>query len=364
MNARAAAVLVVLLVVLGGAALLYQRQEAERRPADVATLGQPLIKGLKVADIAAIRIAAPGSTLTLQRKDADWAIAERDGFPADADKVRRFVLDAIELKIGQTLPLAEKERPRLGLDDPGKKSATAATQVAFNDAGGKTLAALLVGKKYFKREPENPAKAPADGRYVMLPSDTKAAFVVSNPLAQASTRTADWIDRTAFQVEKVKSLEVRYPDGTGWRIERTADNADWKLADAKPGEKLELGKANAASYALSLLELADVAPKDAADTGLEQPTLVSATTLDGLAYEIKVGKLQGDNYYLGFRSSGELQKDPGDDKDRAERLKKIEARLPREKLLSEHVLLVPKAKLEDTLKKRDELLEKKDAAKK
>ena len=357
MNARAAAVLVILLVVLGGGALLYQRQEAARQPADAATLGRLLLKDLKVADIAAIRISAPGAALTLQRKDAGWAIAEREGFPADAGKVRQFVLDAIGLKVGQTLPVGEKDRPTLNLD-------SSATQVAFDAASGKPLATLLVGKKYFKRETDDPPKAPGDGRYVALPSDAKTAFVVSNALAQASTRTADWIDRSAFQVEKVKSLEVRYPDGSGWRIERAADNADWKLAGAKPGEKLDVSRANAASYSLGLLELADVAPKGAADTGLEQPTLVSAATLDGLAYEIKVGKLQAGNYYVSFRSSGELQKDAGADKERAERLKKIEARLPREKLLSEHILLIPKSKLDDTLKKRAELLEKKPAAKK
>ena len=33
------------------------------------------------------------------------------------------------------------------------------------------------------------------------------------------------------------------------------------------------------------------------------------------------------------------------------------------KLLSQHVLLIPKSKLEDTLKKRAELLEKKDQKK-
>jgi hypothetical protein len=52
-----------------------------------------------------------------------------------------------------------------------------------------------------------------------------------------------------------------------------------------------------------------------------------------------------------------------DDKD-AERIKKLEERLPREKLLSNYVLLIPKAKLEDTLKKRAELLEKKEDEKK
>ena len=352
MSARFVAILVVLLAVLGGGALIYQQQERSRQPDNVGTLGRALFKDLKAADIAAIRIVEPKATLTVQRKDEGWVIAERADFPADLAKVREFVLKVIGLKVGQSEPLGEKDRARLNLDDSG-------TRVDFNGADGKTLGTLIVGKRYFKREVENPDKAIPDGRFVGLPEEAGTAYLVGDPLIQATVKTAEWIDRTSFQVEKVKTLEVRYPGGGGWRIERTADNAEWKLAGAAAGEKLDVSRANAASYSLSLLELADVAPKDAPDTGLEQPVLIDATTLDGLAYGIKVGRLAGDNYYVTFSSSGTAKPD---DKD-AERAKRLEARLPREKLLSQHVLLIPKSKLEDTLKKRSELLEKKDEKK-
>jgi hypothetical protein len=350
MNARLAVILVVLLVVLGGGALLYQHQERSRRPDNVDTLGRSLLKDLKAADVTAIRIVEPKSTLTVQQKNDRWVIAERGDFPADVAKVREFMVQALSLKVGQSEPIGEKDRARLNLDDSG-------TQVEFAGADGKPLSKLIVGKKYFKREVDNPEKARADGRFVALPAEPKVAYIVSDPLNLATTRSSEWIDKSSFQVEKVKSLEVRYPDGGGYRIERAGDNADWRLAGAKPGEKLDVGRANAASYSLSMLELADVAPKG---TALEQPVSIEASTLDGLVYSIQVGKLQGDNYPVTFSSSGTLRKD---DKD-AERLKKLEERLPREKMLSNHVLLVPKSKLEDTLKKRADLLEKKDDAKK
>ena len=352
MNARLAAILVVLLVVLGGGALLYQQQERARRPDNVGTLGRSLFKDLKAADIAAIRIVEPKATLTVQRKDERWVIAERGDFPADLGRVREFAVKAIGLKVGQSEPLGEKDRARLNLDASG-------TRVEFNGAEGKLLGALIVGKKYFKREVENPEKAVPDGRFVGVPDEPGTAYLVADPLTQASVKTSEWIDRASFQVEKVKTLEVRYPAGEGWRIERPADNAEWKLAGATPGEKLDISKANAASYSLSLLELADVAPKDAANTGLEQPVLIDATTLDSLAYAIKVGRLVGDDYYVSFTSSGTVKPD---DKDAA-RTKQLEERLPREKLLSQHVLLIPKSKLEDTLKKRPELLEKQNEKK-
>lgn len=336
MNARVAGVLVLLLAVLGGAAYLYQQQESARRPESAAALGQPVFKDLKAADVAAIRIAEPKAALTLQRRAEGWVIAERDGFPADLAKVRDFVIRVLELKVGQSEPIGEKDRPRLKLDASG-------TRVELAGADGKPLAALVAGQKYFKREVDNPDKAPGDGRFVLRPESPSTVYVVSDPLVQASTRSADWIDRTAFKVEKVGSLAVRYPDGSGWRIQRSGDNADWKLDGAKPGEKLEVTKANAASYSLSLLELADVAPGDATDTGLDKPTWIEAKTLAGVSYAIKVGRLEGDSYYVSFESSaGEA----------------------REKLLARHVLLVPKSKLEDTLKPRAELLQKKEDTKK
>ena len=342
MNARFAAILGVMLAVLGGAALVFQHQERARRPDNVGTLGRTLFKDLKAADIAAVQIVEPKATLTLQRKDDGWVIAEREGFPADVSKVREFVLKAIGLKVGQSEPLGEKDRARLNLDASG-------TRVAFLGADKKELGVFVVGRKYFKREVDNPDKAVADGRFVSLLGDAKTAYLVADPLTQASARSAEWIDRASFQVEKVKTLEVRYPAGGGWRIERSGDNAEWKLAGAAAGEKLDVSRANAASYSLSLLELADVAPKDATDTGLDKPVLVNATTLAGAAYAIKVGKLVGDNYYVSFTASGI----PSDDKN-AERTK----------LLSQHILLIPKSKLEDTLKPRAELLENKKDQKK
>ena len=341
MNARVATILVMLLAVLGGGALLYQQQELARRPENVGTLGRALFKDLKAADIVAIKIVEPKATLTVQRKDERWVIAERDDFPADLAKVREFVLKVIGLKVGQSEPLGEKDRARLNLD-------ASVTRVEFLGADGKPLGALVVGRKHFKREVENPEKAIPDGRFIVLPDEAGPAYLVADPLAQATVKTAEWIDRSSFQVEKVKRLEVRYPGGGGWRIERAGDNANWKLVGAKPGEKLDIPRANAASYSLQLLELADVAPKDATDTGLDKPISVDATTLEGAAYAIKVGKLAGDNYHVTFTAS-RIKPDTKD----AERVK----------IQSQHVLLIPKSKLDDTLKQRADLLEKKETKK-
>jgi len=360
MNARILGVLLLLLAVLGGGALLIRQQDANRKPADSGSLGQPLLKDLQAANVTTISIRQPGAALTIARKGESWTIAERDGFPADYDKVRDFVLKTIALKIGQNEPIGEKDRARLQLDASG-------TQVEFQGADGKPLARLTLGRKHFKTETENPDKAIGDGRYVMLPADEKRVYVVSDPLAQASTSSSDWISKAGFEVDKVKTLELREPEGavsgSSWRIERAGDSADWKLAGLRGDEKLEITKANAAGYTFARLELADVAPRSVKpeDSGLARPAVVTATTFDGLSYVLKLGKAQGDNYYASLEIAGEPKPEG---KDAEERLKKIQERLPREKALSGHTLLVPKSKLEDILRKRAELLEKKAEKKK
>ena len=337
MNARVAAILVLLLVVLGGAALLIQREDAARRPQNAAALGQPLLKDLKAADIAKIRIKEPKSTLTLSKKDDAWVIAEREDFPADVAKVREFVIKMVELKVTQSEPIGEKDRARLNLD-------ASSTQVEFDGADGKPLAKLLVGKKLFRTEPENPEKALGDGRFVMLPGDDKSVLMISDPLLQATAKTSQWIDKHSFQIELVKTLELRYPGGESWRLERASDNGPWKLSGTLgSGEQVDTSKANAATYSLGLLDLADVASQGLSPeaTGLDKPIRLDATTLKGLSYAVQIGKLEGENYYVKLISGG-AEKD---------------------KPLAQRVLLIAKSRLEDTLKKRTELIEKKDTKK-
>ena len=356
MNARVVAVLVVLLAALGGGSLLVRQQADSQKPADATSLGQPLFKGLQAAAVAAVAIRQPKAAITIEKKGERWVIAELDGFPADYDKLRDFVLKAIALKVGQSEPIGEKDRARLLLDAGG-------TLIELRGADGKPLAQLTAGKKYFKAEPENPDRAIGDGRYVALPGEEKRVIVISDPLTQASAKTADWISKAGFEVEKIKTLELRAADGSAWQIERSGDNADWKLAGARGDEKLEVSKANAAAYTFGRIELADAAPKGMKpeDAGLDKPTVVTATTLDGLTYTLKVGKLEGENHYASIAVAGE-PKPEGPDAEA--RLKKIGERLPREKELAQYVVLVPKSKLEDILKKRADLLAKKDEKKK
>lgn len=372
MNKTFLAILGVILVVMGGSALLVFEQNKSAEPATSAQLGQPLLKGLKASEIATIAIREPKQTLTLAKKDGRWTIAEKNGFPADLDRITDLVVKAIELKTGQIEPIGEKDRPRLLLAnaDAGEGAGTALT---FKAADGKILAELLVGKKYFKKEPEgDTAKMRGDGRFVLLPADPKQVYLVADPLQLASAASADWISKEGFAIERVKSLEVKPAEGNeGYRIERSTDGVDWKLDRATAGQKLDISSANATSYSLHKVEIEDLAAPDA-DTGLDKPVAtIVATTFDGLTYTLAVGGTDKDRTFVRVAVEGKPSREstPGKDekpadkekreKAYAEEMKKLEARIAREAALKDTVLVISSKKIADTLKKRSDLLEKK-----
>ena len=348
MNARLAAALVVLLAVLGGGAVLVYQQQHAREPSNVGTLGQPLLKGLAAPDIESIQIAEPKSIITLEHKGKEWVIDERGGFPADFDKVRAFVLEALELKIGQSEAIGAQDRARLQLLEPDKGQG-AGTLVEFRAADGKPLARLLIGKKYFKQAPADPADR-GRRRALRAAAGRSGHCLRCVRSARAGRRAQRGVDRQ----ERNQRAEGEDARGAPRRTSAVEDRARERQGGLDAGRrarrrKVEITKANAASYSLSLLELADVAPPgtSAQSAGFDKPTAtIDATTLDGLSYEFTIGKLDGANYYLRFTRQGE----PG---------KKDAARLAREKALTAYTLLVAKSKLDDTLKKRSELLEKK-----
>ncbi len=375
MNARSVTILIVLLIVLGGGALLVQQQQSGRAPANIATLGQPVLKDLKAAEVTALRIQAPDGTLSIAQKNGRWTIAERNDFPADLDTLRAFVLKAIALKVGQSEPIGEKDRARIALNESGEG---AGTMVTFDAADGKALARLIVGKKYFKQPADDPQQAKADGRFVIRPADPKTVLIVSDALEQVTLQTARWIDRRGLAAEGVKTLEARLADGTRWTIARAHDDADWTLeGEIADGQQVAVTKGNAASYSMSLLEIADVAPPGIApaESGLDKPSIVTATTFDGLTYTLKVGKLVDAKHYVAVTIDGEPVKTrtpvPNEnakvqlrrDKEHAERLTNLAERLPREKALAAHVLLIDKIKLDDVLQQRSIFLEKKTVKK-
>jgi hypothetical protein len=172
---------------------------------------------------------------------------------------------------------------------------------------------------------------------------------------------------------------VTFPVATNsWKLTRENESGEWKLAETKPGEELDSGKASGVSNPLSSPSFVDVATgAKPEETGLGKPTIATLETFDGFNYTVKVGAKTNDNYFLTVAVAANLPqaRTPGkdekaEDKDRLdkefkEKQKKLEEKRAQEKAFEKWTYLVAGWTVDPLLKERTQLfVEKKDDTKK
>ena len=370
MNRKQFLYLVIALVVLGGAGLALVWQDIAAYRASGAKIGAKLLPGLKIADVAEIRLQDPKHQVTLGRQEKMWVVQERGGYPASFQEISDLMIKLVELKVTQSEQVGASLLPRLELADPGKGEG-GGTLVEFKDGAGKVLAGLVLGKKVLKKDPLNPLPAAKDGvpagRYVRVAGGKDTVVVVSDPLGKAEANPGKWLNRDFFKADRIRTLAAG-PEGGAphWRIARAEEWGQWKFAAG--GGDLNPGAAVAAVNKLGSLSFDDVA----LDSGKEasgKPLVIVAETFDNLVYTVKLaGKGKGDDYFVGFAVKGEPPKSrtpekgekPEDkerrDKEFAESRKRLEERIAAEQALAKWTYVINRRELEPLLRSRDEMV--------
>jgi hypothetical protein len=362
--------LVIALVVLGtaGFALFWQDLAAYR--ASGAKIGAKLLPGLKIADVAEIRLQSPKHQVTLARKEKLWVVQERGGYPASFGEISDLMIKLVELKVTQSEQVGASLLPRIELADPGKGEG-GGTLIEFRDGAGKVLAGLVLGKKVLKKDPLNPLPAAKDGvpagRYVRIVGAKDTVVVVSDPLGKAEADPGKWLNKDFFKAERIRTLAAG-PEGASphWKIARAEEWGQWKFAAG--GGELNPSAAVAATNRLGTLSFDDVALDSAKEAG-GKPFLLVAETFDNLLYTVKlVRKGKGDEHYVSFTVKGEPPKSrvpekgekPEDkerrDKEFAESRKQLEERIAAERALSKWTYVIGGRELEPLLKTRGDMV--------
>ena len=380
MNRKQFSLLLILLAVLGGAGwFVWQRggsawSEGSSAAADAKVLSFPL------NDVASATIRRPTGDVSLVKKGDIWTVKERADYPADFNQVSDLLRALWELKSAQEVKAGPSQLPRLELVEPGKAPAGAGTLVELKDQGGKTLASLLAGKKYTRRGDDASGMPPFPaGRYVMPAggSNNPRIALVSAPLDALDQAPERWLSRDFFRVESVKSVAVQgATPAMRWKLFRATAAAPWELADPKPDESVDPAKVAQYATLWQSASFTDVLPPDTkpADRGLDQPSIVTMETFDGLTYALRAGKPDDTSYPILASVAGELPKErtpaadekPEDkarlDQEFADRQKTRQERLAAEKKLEGRAFLVPKSFIDPFLRDRSALLAEKKPA--
>ncbi|HEV7401925.1 MAG TPA: DUF4340 domain-containing protein [Chthoniobacteraceae bacterium] len=382
MKGKTLGILLLVVVVLGGA-WIFSFKSNRNSWSQSGTGGGSKVVEFPLNDVARINIKSPTSELNLVKKGEIWTVQERADYPASFEQVSGLLRKLWELKTVQEVKVGPSQFARLELVEPGKGDA-AGTLVQLFGADGKPLQALLLGKKQMRKGEGGDdqfggmSAGFATGRYVK-PTAGATVSLVSDPLDDVDPKPERWLAKDFIKVESPKSIAVAGAVDAGdqkpaivptpkWTVTRENATAEWKLADAKPDEKLDTGKVSGLGNVLSSAGFNDVQ----ADAKLDEPiTTATIETFDGFQYDLKIGKAKDDNQPVLVTVSGNFPKErtpaadeKPEDKKRLDdeftaKQKANEEKLAKEKTFEGRAYLVSKFSVEPLLKDRAALLAEK-----
>ena len=367
--------LLVLVGLVGTAGYYMQKDNRASWSESGGASGGGKVLNFPVNDVARVTVKTSGGQLNLVKKGDEWTVEERADYPAAFEQVSDLIRKLWDLKTVQEVKVGPSQFARMELVEPGKEGA-AGTLAEFKDKDGKTLAALLLGKKFMRKGGDMPGESagfPA-GRYVMPVGGASKVSLVSETLDEIDTKAERWLKRDYFKIESPKSIKVDgQTDTMKWSVSRESATAEWKLADAKPEETIDTAKVSSFGSIFAGGTFTDVLAPDAKpeDTGLDKPVTATVETFDKFTYTLKIGKANGENYPVAMTVTGDFAKTrepskdekPEDkdklDKDFAAALKKNEDKLAAEKKYEARAYLIAKSTIDPLLKDRAGLLAEK-----
>ena len=286
MTPRTVTVLTAALVVLGAVALIAQYDPQPPAPGGgllLPDLGGDLDQVTRVSVVGAGSVAV--ATL-VRGEDGSWSVAEKDGYPADTEKVRQTLISLAEARIVETKTANPDFYDRLGVEGVEDESAGG---VAVTLTGAEMPVNVIVG------DTEGTSQV-----YVREADQAQSFLVDRNP--DVGNETTDWLatEILAIPGARMARVTVTHPDGEVVSVSKAdPDQSNFDVEEMPPGRELQYASvANVMGNVLSSLNLQDVEPRSETD---EPVTVTEFVTFDGLAISAESVERE-DERWVAFRA--------------------------------------------------------------
>ena len=256
----------------------------------------------RVNDVVAVDVRGPGGAFTIAKGvDGGWTVPEKHGYPVRFETIRNAVVGVAGLAPLEAQTAKPSLHGKLGLGLPGDEGE--GVVVAFRDADGRRLAAVVAGRERFSGTETRP------GRYFVRKEGENRSWLAEGRL-QASGRAARWLDPELPRLDRreVRAIRTEKADGEVIELARDdPDRLDFRMDGAVTVSGADLARGTLALppgtrilretavselvSALEYLTFEDVAP--ASDVDLAGGTLAEYTTFDGLIVGVRVRRVAG-----------------------------------------------------------------------
>jgi Domain of unknown function (DUF4340) len=259
---------ILILGALAGAAVVVaaiaSRWDRAETPADKpAASAKPFFEDLapKLKDVAAIQIKHADKEFTIRKAGDAWQIAEKGGYPAKTDDVKKALFQLGQLRKAEERTSKPALYAELGVQDPDgqpvKEGQTGPTLVTLKDDKDQALATAIVGNVKYGTTP---------GVFVRKPGEA-ASWLASGQL-DLPGEAARWLDTKIIELkaDRIKNATATQPGGETVRVSRAKPADKFAVADVPAGKSLKSdGYDNGMSGVLGYLSFDDVAPADQID---------------------------------------------------------------------------------------------------
>lgn len=271
-----------------------------------------LIQGLDPVQIGRIVIGSGDSAVTIERRDQQFHVTDKAGYPADPKRINDLITKCLDIKTLESYTSNPRNHEDLDVTEEKARNA-----VKFLKADGSVLAGVVVGK------------ALEDGQrtYVRLTSGDNVYLAESVPYIR--TTAIDYVNQEIVSIEHadVNSVRITTPDGF-YTLKAAQDGDGVLMGNLSDGKMLKDSDAKSVFRSLSSLRFDDVNTPSALGE-LSFDYLYVCRLHDSTEYRFRIARKDGKAYLTceaEFTDKTPVTMKPGQ-VESEEELKKKEAKL-------------------------------------
>ncbi len=254
-----------------------------------AALGGAVFPGLieRINDVATVVLEHNAGVFTMQRgAGGAWSMEESDGYPVDAARARKMVVELADLKLVEAKTRQKAKYVKLQLNDPSEKQSEA-RRVRLLDAKGAVMAEAILGRIRY----DMPGLR-SQGVYLRKPDDPQSWLAVGSVSVAAAAR--EWLQRSIVDIaeDQVASVELVHPNGERLRVAKDDPKAaNFTLQGTPEGKALKYeSDPNNIAAMIEKLQLEDARKAEKIAFDVDKTTLGAFVTRAGMTLNIKLTK--------------------------------------------------------------------------
>ncbi len=274
--------LIIAAVVLVVLAIISQWPDRSGNDQKDDKIGNSLLSPQLVESFDSMSLRNAQYTVTLNKKDDSWTIAEMDHYPADMKKLVELIDSLTTTTIASLVTKDEKRMEHFQVvywDAANAGEKVSGTQLVLSN-GDKEIYKMIAGKDRQSKSSRQDMPSYPDGVYARVGDNTIVYLLKEKPALD--TDPEDWIMATLFSLDKKEIKSILFQlQAERFTLERSEKGKAIVLADLKEKEESADSQVSSVLSDLEEFKIDEIVSRSELSEGdLELKSIVTVTAFD------------------------------------------------------------------------------------